>query len=85
MGLPNVLSKATEPSGTDFTVPADLYITPVLLLCVTCQQPIKGVITTERWVRVEWISPDGECRECVRKAKEERDANGRFNGTTSDD
>jgi hypothetical protein len=53
------------------TATDDLYLSDVLLLCVTCSQPIKATITTERWVKVEWISPDGECRECVRKAKED--------------
>jgi hypothetical protein len=53
-----------------------LYLSDILLLCVTCHQPIKAVITTEQWVKVEWISPDGECRECVRKAKEERHGQG---------
>jgi hypothetical protein len=52
-----------------------VYLRDIHLLCVTCRQPIKGTITTERWVKVEWISPDGECRECVRRAKEADDGN----------
>jgi len=58
------------------TATDDLYLSDIHLLCVTCRQPIKGTITTERWIKVEWISPDGECRECVRKAKEERGGQG---------
>jgi hypothetical protein len=48
----------------------DGYLSDIHLLCVTCRQPIRGTITTERWIKVEWISPDGECRECVRKGRE---------------
>lgn len=40
------------------------YITSVDLLCVTCQQPIKATITTAQWLKVDFISPDGECRSC---------------------
>lgn len=48
----------------------DLYLTDVLLLCVTCRQPIKARINTPNWLRVEWISPSGECLSCHQKRKE---------------
>lgn len=43
---------------------SDTYITPVLLLCTECQQPIKATITIAQWVKVEWIGPSGECQSC---------------------
>lgn len=46
------------------------YLADILLLCVTCRQPIKATITSERWVRVEWISSEGECRDCHRERKQ---------------
>lgn len=54
---------------------ADTYVTPVLLLCAECREPIKATITTEKWIKVEWISPEGTCQNCNRLAKE--NANGR--------
>lgn len=47
------------------------YVSAVHLLCATCQQPIRATITTAQWIRVEWISPDGECQACSRERKEE--------------
>jgi hypothetical protein len=41
------------------------YLTPVLLLCAECRQPIKATITTEKWIKVDdFIGPSGECRSC---------------------
>jgi hypothetical protein len=54
----------------------DLYLSDVLLLCVTCQQPIKARINTAQWIRVEWISPSGECKGCFDRAKEQRSGKG---------
>jgi len=51
----------------------DLYIVSVLLLCVTCQQPIKAWINSPQWIRVEWISPAGECQGCHGQRKEQGD------------
>lgn len=48
----------------------DVYVTPVLLLCVTCQSPIKAWINSSRWIKCEWISPNGECQDCHRRRKE---------------
>jgi hypothetical protein len=53
-------------------LPADLYITPVLLLCATCKKPIKATITTAQWIRVQdWISNEGECQRCYQQRKEQ--------------
>jgi len=52
----------------------DLYLSDIHLLCVTCRQPIKGTITTERWIKVEWISNEGECQGCHHKRKEAKRA-----------
>jgi hypothetical protein len=41
-------------------------IVDVLLLCVECRQPVKARITTNQWLRVEWIGPAGECLTCYR-------------------
>lgn len=57
------------------------YLTPVLLLCVECREPIKATITTERWIKVEWISPDGLCQQCNRLAKEKVDEQRRDSAT----
>jgi hypothetical protein len=43
----------------------------VLLLCTECQQPIKGRINTNQWIRVEFIGPEGECQACYRRKKQE--------------
>jgi hypothetical protein len=51
----------------------DIYITPVLLLCATCQSPIKAWINSSQWIRCEWVSPNGERQECHRKRKKKRD------------
>lgn len=48
----------------------DKYILPIEVLCVTCKQPIKGWVNSPQWLRVEWISPSGECRACDQQAKE---------------
>ena len=48
----------------------DTYITPVHLLCVTCREPIRATITTAQWIKVEWISNEGECQGCWNKRKE---------------
>jgi hypothetical protein len=78
MAMPNVNSTATAPGGTGTTVPDDLYIVSVHLLCVTCKEPIRGTITTERWIKIEgWISPEGECGECHRQRKEAEREQGR--------
>lgn len=50
----------------------DTYTVSVLLLCVTCREPIKAWISSPNWIRVEWISPSGECQACWNKAKEEK-------------
>ena len=47
------------------------YLTDIHLLCITCHQPIKGRINTPQWIRVEWISPDGECQACEQLRKEQ--------------
>jgi hypothetical protein len=70
--LPNVFGKATEPGGTGTTVPDDLYIVSVHLLCVTCKEPIRATITTAQWIKCEWIGPNGECQGCWNRVKEER-------------
>jgi hypothetical protein len=49
---------------------ADTYIVSVHLLCVECHQPIKAWINSQNWIRVEWISPEGECQVCWRLGKE---------------
>lgn len=41
----------------------------VLLLCIECRQPIKARITTQQWIRVEWIGPSGACLSCHQKKK----------------
>lgn len=46
------------------------YIIPVEVLCVTCKQPIKAWINSPQWLRVEWISPEGNCQRCYNEAKE---------------
>lgn len=51
--------------------PLTTYLTDVELLCVECQRPIKGRINTEQWVRVEFIGPNGECRECCQAKPEQ--------------
>ena len=51
---------------------ACVYLTDVLLLCVTCRQPIKARINTPQWVRVEWIAPDGSCQSCWNDRKEHK-------------
>lgn len=55
----------------------DLYLTDILLLCVTCREPIKARINTSQWIRVEWIGPSGECQACNHRAKEARNEEGR--------
>lgn len=57
------------------TTTDDKYIISVELLCVTCKQRIKAWINSPNWIRVEWISPSGECQACNQKSKES--ANGR--------
>lgn len=52
---------------------ADIYLSDILLLCVECHQPIKARINTSQWVKVEWISPDGQCKTCYDKRKDGRD------------
>ena len=52
----------------------DTYIVPAHVLCSGCQQPIKAWINSPQWIRVEWVSPEGECQACARERKEaERD------------
>jgi len=51
---------------------SEVYLADVLLLCVTCRQPIKARINTAQWIRCEWISLQGECQECA-QARKERD------------
>lgn len=46
------------------------YLTDVELLCTECRQPIKARINTQQWIRVERISPDGECKSCYDKTRE---------------
>jgi len=38
-------------SATAVAVDDDIYLTDILLLCVTCKHPIKGRINTPNWVR----------------------------------
>lgn len=47
-----------------------VYLSDVLLLCSKCGQAIKARITTPQWIKVEWISPDGECQTCNQSRKE---------------
>lgn len=54
-------------------VDAEMYPVDILLLCVTCQQPIRARINTSQWLRVEWISPSGECKSCYDRMKEASD------------
>lgn len=56
--------------NTGLTDTDDLYLTDILLLCVTCRQPIKARINIPQWVRVEWISSEGECQGCHSQQKE---------------
>lgn len=49
-----------------------VYISDVLLLCTTCQQPIRARINTCNWIRAEWIGPSGECLKCYQEGKNER-------------
>lgn len=58
----------------------DTYLANVLLLCVECRQPIKAVITTERWIKCEWISPEGDCRACYQTKKEQSNVDNRVQG-----
>lgn len=53
------------------TLRSDTYITPVLLLCAECKQPIRVTITTAQWIKCEWISPDGTCQACYQQKKQE--------------
>lgn len=57
--------KPLVPSDTD------IYLTDVLLLCVECSEPIKARINTQQWIRVEFVSPEGECLKCYQGKKNE--------------
>lgn len=60
-------------NGSIVTVTNDnLYLSDVLLLCVTCKQPIRARINTPSWIKVEWISPEGECQACNAEKKAKR-------------
>jgi len=61
MGVMAMMTGATDD---------DVYLTDILLLCVTCKQPIKARINTPQWIRVEWISSEGECQGCAQVRKE---------------
>lgn len=50
---------------------SEVMLIDVLLLCTECQQPIKARINTTQWIRVEWIGPSGECRECYQAKREQ--------------
>lgn len=43
----------------------ELVIADVYLLCVTCYQPIRAQVRTTQWIKVEWISGEGECQACA--------------------
>lgn len=50
------------------------YLTPVLLLCVECHEPIKATITTAPWIKIdEQIGPNGECQSCTQMKKRIKD------------
>jgi hypothetical protein len=49
-----------------------IYLTPILLLCVECREPIKATITTAKWIKIdEQIGPNGECQACRNQKKQE--------------
>lgn len=74
MVLPNTFTlRTTQPGGTGTTVPDDLYVVSVLLLCTECQQPIKATITTTQWIKCEWIGTEGECQACSQARKREKE------------
>lgn len=50
----------------------EVWLSSVSLLCVECQQPIKARISTQQWIRVEWIGPSGECQACYNNKKTKR-------------
>lgn len=76
MALPNTFtSRVAEPGRTGTTVPDDLYVVSVLLLCAECEQSIKATITTTQWIRCEWIGPSGECLACSQARKREKEGN----------
>lgn len=51
----------------------DIWLSDIYLLCVTCREPIRARISTANWIRVEWISGDGECQRCHKLGKERKD------------
>lgn len=60
------------------------YLSDILLLCVECGEPIKARINTSQWLRVEWISPEGQCKSCYDKQKGGRDGDRRRSETTAE-
>lgn len=60
------MSTTTTDDNTDY-----LGLVDVLLLCTRCREPIKARINTPNWLRVEWISSEGECLRCFQEAKDE--------------
>ena len=51
-----------------------VYLTPVLLLCAECREPIKATITTPKWIKIdEQIGPNGECQACSQTKKRLKD------------
>ena len=67
---PLQVEQVIKMSGND----DDLLLADVLLLCVTCKEPIKARINTNNWIRVEFISPQGECLKCYQEKKRKTDA-----------
>lgn len=65
-----------EPTTRASNDKEQMYLVDVLLLCTTCKQPIKARINTPQWIRVEWISPKGECQGCATQRREQLDGQG---------
>ena len=72
----SLISGDTETTKEKYVRDGDTYVTSVLLLCAECQQPIKATITTERWIKCEWIGPSGECQPCAQLKRREKEEGG---------
>lgn len=67
----NVVVERLRRKGLLPTIPDEVMLVDVLLLCTECQQPIKARINTPQWIRVEWIGPAGECQACYAAKREQ--------------
>jgi hypothetical protein len=74
--IANELNRIYDTTLTNDLVAAlqpDPRLVDVELLCVSCCSPIKARINTQQWIRVEWIGPDGQCKSCYDKRRDEGD------------